>query len=77
MSDAGGGGAVKALSARERPQGGVDKMRMIDRVRLGSRKDIKTPPNLPHRTEEADAATHEQHLMFQRPCGSTQSSFPS
>lgn len=77
MSDCGGGRADRALSAGERQRGGVDKLRMIDRVRLRSQRDIKAPANPPHRTEEVDAATYEEYLMFQWPHGSTQSSIPS
>lgn len=54
MSDCSGGRAERALSAGERQRGGVDKLRMIEWVRLRSRRDIKAPANPPHRTEEAD-----------------------
>lgn len=65
------------MSAGERQQGEVDELRMIDRVRLRSQRDIKAPANPTHRTEEADNATYEEYLMFQWPCGSTESSLPS
>lgn len=52
MSDCSGGRAERALSAGERQRGGVDKLRMIDRVRLRSQRDIKAPANPPQRTEE-------------------------
>lgn len=77
MSGYSGGRAERALSAGERQQGGVDKLRMIDRVRLRSWRRIKAAANPPHRTEEADAATYEEYLVFQRPRGSTHSSIPS
>lgn len=65
------------MSAGEKQRGGLDKLRMIDRVRLRSQRDIKASTKPAHRTEEADTATYEEYLMFQWLCGSTQSSSPS
>lgn len=64
MREYSGGGAERALSAGERQRGGLDKLRMIDKVRLRSHRDIKAPANPPHRTEDIDTATYEQSQRF-------------
>ena len=62
VSDYSGGRAERALSAGERQQGGEDKLRMIDRVRVRSRRDIKAPANPPRRTRGKQTPQHARRV---------------